>query len=69
MLPKFVIYNTLSRKKEGLQPSEGSLVRIYTCGPTVYDFAHIGNLRTYVFEDALVRALEWLGFETLRAMN
>ncbi|MBI2579081.1 MAG: cysteine--tRNA ligase [Candidatus Aenigmarchaeota archaeon] len=63
------IYNTLTRRKEDLVPLQDNTVRIYTCGPTVYDYAHIGNLRTYVFEDALVRVLEWLGFTTLRVMN
>lgn len=63
------IYNTLARQKEELKPLQDNMMRIYTCGPTVYDYAHIGNLRTYIFEDALIRTLEWLGFAVLRVMN
>jgi len=60
------IHNTLNRKKEKL---EGKDLRIYTCGPTVYNFAHIGNLRTYVFEDLLKRTLLFLGFSVKHVMN
>ena len=51
------LYNTLSRKKEALKPIHPDWVGLYTCGPTVYNFAHIGNLRTYIFEDILERTL------------
>ena len=54
-------YNTLSRSLEGFKPLSGSEARLYTCGPTVYDFAHIGNFRAYVFEDLLRRALRFEG--------
>jgi cysteinyl-tRNA synthetase len=55
------IFNTLTRKVETLEPLEPGHVRLYTCGPTVYDFAHIGNFRTYVWEDLLRRALRFVG--------
>lgn len=63
------LYNTLTRKIEALKPLHDKTVGLYTCGPTVYDFAHIGNLRTYVFEDLLQRVLEYNGLEVKRAMN
>lgn len=63
------IYNTYDRKKEDLRPIDGDRVRMYSCGPTVYSYAHIGNMRTYVFMDLLRRVLEWNGFELLHAMN
>jgi cysteinyl-tRNA synthetase len=64
-----ILYNTLTRKKEVLKPLKGNTVRMYTCGPTVYNFAHIGNLRTYIFEDILKRALLYEGFKVRHAMN
>lgn len=63
------IYNTLTKKTETFTPNEGNTVRMYTCGPTVYHYAHIGNLRTYVFEDILEKGLEYLGYNVLRVMN
>jgi len=63
------IYNTLTRQKEDLEPIDPGVVRLYTCGPTVYNYAHIGNLRTYVFEDVLKRALLLCGFEVRHVMN
>ncbi len=63
------IYNTLTRKVEKFTPNEEGIVRMYTCGPTVYHYAHIGNLRTYIFEDILEKGLEYLGYEVLRVMN
>ena len=62
-------YNTISRQKEAFQPLEAGKVKMYTCGPTVYDFAHIGNYRTFIFEDLLRRYLEFRGFEVNQAMN
>lgn len=62
-------YNTLTRKKEEFVPIEEGIVRMYTCGPTVYDLAHIGNFRAYVFEDLLHRYLEYRGFKVIRVMN
>lgn len=63
------LYNTLSRKKEELEPIHKDWVGLYTCGPTVYNFAHIGNLRTYIFEDILQRTLEYNGYTVKRVMN
>ena len=62
-------YNTLGRTLEPFEPREPGKVKIYTCGPTVYDHAHIGNLRTFVFEDFLRRSLRYLGFEVTQVMN
>jgi len=62
-------YNTLTRQKEVFQPLEPGKVKMYTCGPTVYDYAHIGNYRTFIFEDLLRRYLEFRGFEVNQAMN
>lgn len=62
-------YNTLSRKKEMFKPLHKNWVGLYTCGPTVYNFAHIGNLRTYVFEDILRRTLEYAGYKVHHIMN
>ena len=62
-------YNTLNRKKEKFIPIEKGKVTLYTCGPTVYDFAHIGNLRAFLFEDILRRYLEYEGLEVLHVMN
>jgi cysteinyl-tRNA synthetase len=63
------LYNTLTRRKEQFDVPEGDPVKIYSCGPTVYDFAHIGNLRTFVFNDVLCRYLRYRGYETHQVMN
>ncbi len=63
------IYNTLTRQKEEFEPGEDGTVRMYTCGPTVYDYAHIGNFRTYMFEDILRRYLELSGYRVIQVMN
>ena len=63
------IYNTLTRKKEDFVPIDSKEVRIYTCGPTVYYFAHIGNLRAYLFMDNLRRVLKYNGYTLKHAMN
>ena len=63
------IYNTLTRKKEEFIPINSKEVRIYTCGPTVYYFAHIGNLRAYLFMDNLRRVLKYNGYQLKHAMN
>lgn len=63
------IYNTLSRQVEEFIPKEEGIVRMYTCGPTVYHYAHIGNLRTYIFEDILEKGLRYLGYDVRRVMN
>jgi cysteinyl-tRNA synthetase len=62
-------YNTMTRKKEEFKPIKEGLVGLYTCGPTVYDLAHIGNFRAYIFEDLLHRYLEYAGYKVLRVMN
>jgi len=63
------VYNTLTKKIEDFIPFEEGKVRMYTCGPTVYDYAHIGNLRTYIFEDILEKSLKYIGYEVYRVMN
>lgn len=63
------IYNTLSRQIEEFIPNQAGIVKMYTCGPTVYHFAHIGNLRTYIMEDILEKSLEYLGYRVDRVMN
>ncbi len=68
-LPSVRLYNTYSRSKELLQPAQDGLVRIYSCGPTVYRFVHVGNLRTFMLPDLLCRALEYLGYRTEQVMN
>lgn len=66
---KLYLYNTLTRKKEEFTPLYSDYVGLYTCGPTVYNYAHIGNLRTYIFEDILKRVLLYNGFEVKHVMN
>jgi len=63
------LHNTETRQKENFEPLKNGQVTIYTCGPTVYDFAHIGNFRTYVFEDLLRRTFQFLGYKVTQAMN
>ena len=63
------LYNTLTRKIEKFIPNDGNNVKMYTCGPTVYHFAHIGNLRTYIFEDILEKSLHYIGYNVKRCMN
>lgn len=63
------IYNTLTKKVETFIPHEDGIVKMYTCGPTVYNYAHIGNLRTYISEDILEKSLVLLGYQVDRAMN
>ena len=63
------LYNSLSHKKELFQPNSPDVVKMYTCGPTVYHFAHIGNLRTYIMEDVLEKALRYCGYNVKRVMN
>ena len=63
------IYNTLSRQVEEFIPLEGNKVRMYFCGPTVYDFAHIGNFRTFVMSDILHRYLKFRGYDVTFVMN
>lgn len=67
--PPLRLYNTLSRAVEPFEPLQSGEVRMYTCGPTVHDFAHIGNFRAYVFEDVLRRVLKSRGFRVQQVMN
>ncbi len=66
---KLRIFNTMGRRIEEFVPIEDKKVGMYTCGPTVYNYAHIGNLRTYIFEDLLRRTLEYLGYRVKHVMN
>lgn len=63
------LYNTLTRQVEEFTPREPGKVKMYTCGPTVYNFAHIGNLRTYLMEDVLEKTLRYIGYDVRRVMN
>ena len=65
----FKIYNTMNRRKEELIPLDGKCVRMYTCGPTVYNYAHIGNFRAYMFEDLLRRYIKFAGFDVVQVQN
>jgi len=66
---KLFLYNSLTRKKEEFVPIKKDMVGLYTCGPTVYNYAHIGNLRSYVFEDILKRVLIYNGYKVKHVMN
>ncbi len=63
------IYNSASKRKEEIIPHEAGKISMYTCGPTVYHFAHIGNLRTYIMEDVLEKSLRYAGYDVKRVMN
>ena len=63
------IYNTLTRDKEEFTPIDKNEVRMYSCGPTVYNYAHIGNLRAYLFMDSLRRVLKYNGYKLKHVMN
>jgi cysteinyl-tRNA synthetase len=63
------LYNTLTKKKEVFRPSQKGVVKLYTCGPTVYDYAHVGNFRTFVFQDLLRRWLLYRGYRVIQVMN
>ncbi|NEU06009.1 MULTISPECIES: cysteine--tRNA ligase [Clostridium] len=65
----FYVYNTITRKKDEFIPVVPGKVGMYTCGPTVYNYAHIGNLRTYIFEDVLKKSLEYAGYKVKHVMN
>jgi len=69
MSNKIQFYNTLTRQKESFSPIHQNEVRMYSCGPTVYDYAHIGNLRAYIFADILQKTLEYFGYKVKRVMN
>lgn len=68
-LPSLVFFNSLTREKETFKPIHNRQVRMYTCGPTVYHFVHIGNLRAFMFEDLLRRTLKYFGYKVDQVMN
>src|SRR3989344_5361994 len=68
-MPMLKLFDTLSRKKKPVTAADGKSVRFYACGPTVYDYAHIGNFRTFVLEDVLRRAIELSGTPVTHVMN
>lgn len=68
-MPPLFLFNTLSRKKEEFKSIEPNRVGLYTCGPTVYNYAHLGNLRTYLFEDVLKRTLEYNNYQVKHVIN
>src|SRR3954467_6290041 len=69
MAAEFRLYNTLTRKVEPFSPADGETVRMYTCGPTVYKPAHLGNFRTFLFEDLLRRVIVLRGWKVVQVMN
>ena len=68
-VPPLILFNTESRLMEQVSPKNGHTILMYTCGPTVYNFAHIGNFRTYVFEDVLRRTIKFFGMNICHVMN
>jgi cysteinyl-tRNA synthetase len=68
-MSKLKLFNTLSRQIEEVAPLEGNTIRMYACGPTVYNYAHIGNFRTFLFVDLLRRSLKFFGFDVKHVMN
>jgi len=68
-MSRIYLYNTLTKKKEIFKPLKDKTVRLYTCGPTVYSYVHIGNLKTYVFEDILKRTLLFNGYKVIHVLN
>ncbi len=63
------IYNTMTRRKETFRPIKSEQVGMYHCGPTVYDQAHIGNMRTYIMADLIRRTFAYLGYKVRQVMN
>lgn len=68
-MSEFRLFNTLTRRVEPFQPADGRTVRLYACGPTVYNPAHLGNFRTFLFEDLMRRAMRLYGWEVMQVMN
>src|SRR5687768_18455958 len=68
-MSEFRLYNTLTRTTESFAPADGTTVRMYTCGPTVYRPAHLGNFRTFLFEDLLRRGMALRGWKLYQVMN
>src|SRR2546427_7550708 len=67
--PPVRLYNTFTRSRQELRPISNGVVRIYSCGPTVYRYVHVGNLRTFMLPDLLCRSLTYLGYQTHQVMN
>src|SRR6266702_2909123 len=67
--PPVRLYDTFTRSRQELRPIHDGVVRIYSCGPTVYRYVHVGNLRTFMLPDLLCRSLTYLGFPTHQVMN
>src|SRR3954465_11743762 len=65
----FTLYNSLTRSTDSFAPADGKLVRVYSCGPTVYNPAHLGNFRTFLFADLLRRALRLAGWDVRQVMK
>ncbi len=68
-MPQVRLYNTMSQSVEPFSPADGKVVRMYTCGPTVYNPAHLGNFRTFLFEDLMRRVLKLAGWRVEQVMN
>src|SRR5438132_13897732 len=68
-LPAVRLFNTYGRVTQELRPIQDGVVRMYSCGPTVYRFAHVGNLRTFMLPDLLRRSLDYLGYRSEQVMN
>ena len=68
-MPEFRLYNSLTRSVEPFVPADGETVRLYACGPTVYNPAHLGNFRTFLFEDLMRRVLRLRGWKVVQVMN
>ncbi|MGH9441277.1 MAG: cysteine--tRNA ligase, partial [Thermoanaerobaculia bacterium] len=68
-MPSLTLFNTLGRKLEPFVPIDAGHVRLYTCGPTIYNDVHVGNLRTFVWEDILCRTLRRFGYRVTQVMN
>src|SRR6476620_10957850 len=68
-MSEFRLYNTLTRRVEPFAPADGRTVRMYTCGPTVYNPAHLGNFRTFLFEDLRRRVFQLRGWQVCQVMN
>src|SRR3954467_8973041 len=68
-MTSLTLFNSLSRSQQAFAPSDGKTARVYSCGPTVYNFAHLGNLRAYVFTDTLRRTLNWKGLPVNHVIN
>ena len=67
--PQLRLFNSLTRELEPFQPIHEGEARVYTCGPTVYNYQHVGNMRAYIFADTLGRTLSWKGYKLSHVIN